>query len=84
MQNISIYMVIYFNRYYLLAYAIIYISLHIFIHYNCKNSVLSVTVVPEIQLDKPDVDDGFELVLNRKQEDKLQYSKMGDFQADGI
>ena len=43
------------------------ISLHIFIHYNCKISFLSVTVVPETQMDKPDADDGFELVLNRKQ-----------------
>ena len=43
------------------------ISLHIFIHYNCKNSFPSVTVVPETQIDKPDVDDGFELLLNRKQ-----------------
>ena len=60
-------MAIYFNRYYLLAYAIINISLHISIHYNCKNSFLSVTVVPETQLDKSDADDGFELVLNRKQ-----------------
>ena len=56
-----------FNLYYLLSYAIICISLHIFIHYNCKNSFLSVTVAPETQIDKPDVDDGFELVLNRKQ-----------------
>ena len=47
--------------------SIIIISLHIFIHYNCKNSFLSVTAVPETQLDKPDVDVGFELVLNRKQ-----------------
>ena len=77
-------MVIYFNCYYLLAYAIINISLHIFMHYNCKNSFLSVTTVPEIQLDKPYADDGFELVLNRKQEDKPRYSKMRDFQADGI
>ena len=60
-------MAIFFNHYYLLAYAIIFISLHIFIHYNCKNSFLSVTVVPETQFDKPDADDGFELVLNRKQ-----------------
>ena len=43
------------------------ISLHIFIHYNCKNSFPSVTDVPETQIDKPDADDGFELVLNRKQ-----------------
>ena len=60
-------MAIFFNRYYLLAYAIICIPLHIFIHYNCKNSFLSVTVVPETQFDNPDVDDGFEMVLNRKQ-----------------
>ena len=32
-----------------------------------KNSFLSVTVVPETQVDKPNTDDGFELVLNRKQ-----------------
>ena len=55
------------------------ISLHIFIHYNYKNYFLSVTVVPETQIDKPDADDGFELVLNRKQEDKPQYLKMGNF-----
>ena len=43
------------------------ISLHIFIHCNCKNSFLSVIAVPVTQIDKPDVDDEFELVLNRNQ-----------------
>ena len=44
------------------------ISLHIFIHYNnSSNSFPSVKVVPETQLDKPQDDDGFELVVNRKQ-----------------
>ena len=55
-----------------------YSHFHILIHYNCKNSFLSVTVVPETQIDKLDVDDGFGLVLNR-QEDRLQYLKMGGF-----
>ena len=46
----------------------VYISLPIFIHYNnSSNCFLSVKVVPESQLDKPQDDDGFELVVNRKQ-----------------
>ena len=39
-----------------------------FIHQNnLSNSFLSVKVIPETQLDKPQDDDGFELVVNRKQ-----------------